>query len=178
MTDDKLSDQERDQFVFEVAGSPPAEFNRMIADATAANTATCAALGVDMHRDIPDAEAAPLMDRVRDALLLAAYSYTAIRHGGKGEHSLAFITRARQVAKWCTRPLPEPTPLSMLEAKAREIARMVAQRLFHGEEFLLLVMDGGKGGHVTWMSSIEREGAIKLLRETADQMAELQAGLS
>jgi hypothetical protein len=120
---------------------------------------------VPENAEIPDGEVPTVLSRMQDALLLAAYQFTWTRHEGKGDHPLAFVQRAKQIVAWCQRPIPEQTPLKLLEGKARELARIIGRRLFHGDEFVLVLANQGEGGHMTWISSMPRATTHELLTE-------------
>jgi len=59
-----------------------------------------------------------------------------------------------------------------LEARARNIGSTLKQTLPKNVAFFLLLSNWGEGGMKTYVSSMEREGAIKLLREMADNLEE------
>jgi hypothetical protein len=167
-----------DEYASEVAGVPPPDFNEVIERSRKLNALAWQAFEIDPSKDMPETEATNVFGKLRDAMLLAAYGYSQSRHEGKGESPLAFVQRAKQVIQWCKRPIPEMTPLSVLEFKARELARLIAERLFVGEGFVLVLYNEQTGGHMTFISSGERASTIKLLTELAGKMGEMQRGLS
>jgi hypothetical protein len=159
---DTVLPDDLDEYASAVVGLPPRHFNELIEHARKLMQMATAVL-----YDKPESEeiSHEKNERVRDILLLAAYAISQGLYGDKGESPLAFVTRAKQVVKWCTRPLAVAGPLGELENKAQEIARQVARRLFRNEGFLLLIFDEGPG-HVTWVSSAPRRHWIELA-ETA-----------
>lgn len=60
--------------------------------------------------------------------------------------------------------------LSKLEAKAREIGKLISRAIDDAvgpgkAGFALFMFDYGEGGNMTWLSSARREDAIKAMRE-------------
>lgn len=164
-----------DEYAGEVIGCPPENFPDIVEAAqrvyVAANKEVFGEEPVEFHGE----EAARAMDRMRDVHLAAAYSYSHMRNDGNGEIGHAFVTRAKQVAQWMKRPInPKPSPLEMLEFKAREIARQISRRLFKGEGFCLIIFDEAAGGFATWLSSGTRVTTIKMLDELLAHMKEDQ----
>lgn len=56
-------------------------------------------------------------------------------------------------------------PLETAEVVARSIGRLIADACPPGWGFVLTLGTYGEGGCVTYLSNIEREDAIKMLRE-------------
>lgn len=61
-------------------------------------------------------------------------------------------------------------PLETAEVVARKIGTSIGSVLPPGWCFTLILASIGEGGYTTWISSIEREDTIRLLREVADKM--------
>jgi len=60
--------------------------------------------------------------------------------------------------------------LEEAEIKCRDIARKIKAEMPKDWGFLLILTSHGENGHSTYLSSVERSCAIKLLRETADSI--------
>jgi hypothetical protein len=61
-------------------------------------------------------------------------------------------------------------PLETAEVVARKIGESIGSVLPPGWCFALILASIGEGGYTTWISSIKREGTIRLLREMADKL--------
>ena len=57
----------------------------------------------------------------------------------------------------------------VLEQQCRDIASVIAQACPAGVGFLLFIADHGTSGHMAYVSSVERESAIKLVQEWLDR---------
>jgi hypothetical protein len=170
---------ELDEYAGHVTGMPPADFNELLAQTMKLQKLATDVVDPDGCANHSPEERVRIADRARDMLLLAAFAYTQMREDGKSQHPMAFIQRCKQVARWCERPIREMTPLSVLENKARELARQIAMRLFRGEGFVLLLFnEGTTDGHVTWISSAARRDTLALIKELTSKIDEDQGSLS
>lgn len=61
-------------------------------------------------------------------------------------------------------------PLESAENKARDIARTLKAACPPGWGFVLVLASYGEDGFSTYMSSVERQDAVKLMREMADRI--------
>lgn len=61
-------------------------------------------------------------------------------------------------------------PLETAEIKAREVGRLIKSAMPEGWGFCLVLSSYGDGGFCTYVSSVEREGAVKMLRELLDKI--------
>lgn len=166
-TEPHVSDM--DEYVAAAAGTPPHDF-KVIAEAAGALLKMAQeSLGMILQTD-PDR----IPQRLQDALLVGAYAMTADAHGGNGANRLAFVQRARQVVQWCDLEAREreQTPLEELESRAREIARVVAQRLYRNEEFVVLLANAGEDGYVTWTSSMAHSTTVEVIEELIAKVKE------
>ena len=166
-----------DQFAGQITGMPPENFNELLELARKVPEQLKNLLGFPATEPADD-ELARLVERARDVLLLGAHLCCQSASGNFQQNALAFVQRAKQVAQWCKRPIEEMTPLSILEHKGRELARLVAERLFTGEGFVLLIFNEGKGGHTHWISSAPRNDTLKMLAELVEKIGEDQGNLS
>lgn len=168
-----------DEYAIAVAGGPPPQFESLMDDAKRLihPWAQRVILGLPDEPDPPltDDQKERALDRLRDTFLCAAYAYSHMRNRGKGEIGLSFVQRAKQVADWCRRPMRELSELVLLENKTRELARMVAARLFPGEGFTLLIFQEGPHGQLTWISSAENKTTIDVLADAVKQLRAAEA---
>ena len=67
--------------------------------------------------------------------------------------------------------MPRAT-LEEAEIKCRDIARKIKSEMPKHWGFLLILTSHGEKGFSTYLSSVERECAVSLLRETADSIEE------
>ena len=58
--------------------------------------------------------------------------------------------------------------LEEAEIKCRNMARKLKEMLPNGWGFTIILYSYGDGGFTTYLSTGDREGCIKMLRETAD----------
>jgi len=168
-----------DEYSRAVMGEAPHDFPDLVQFAVDVLPVAAEVCGIDERAERPPDELARDRRRLSDMLLLAAWSLRA--QGGDGEHPIAFVQRAKQVIAWC-QPKKDRPPMLLehLEAKGREIARIIGERLTRAEEFVLLIKTegGGMDGHMTWLTSVERNTTIKLLDETLTLLREDQKGRS
>lgn len=68
-------------------------------------------------------------------------------------------------------------PLESAEVVAGDIARVIKGAVPPGWEFFLLLASIGEHGRMTYMSSIERDDAVKLLREIASKLDSKEPGV-
>lgn len=61
-------------------------------------------------------------------------------------------------------------PLENAEVVARDIGRLIKGACPPGWGFALILASYGQDGFMTYLASMRREDAIKLLRETADKI--------
>lgn len=156
-----------DEYAGALLGGPPPGFNELLDLMRKLHPLVVEATGFSLDEEVTDVG----RDRMRDAALLLAYSFSAMRNEGHGEHSLSFVQRAKQVVQWCKRPINlNVTPLEMLENKARELARLISARLFPEDGFTLLLYNNA-GGHMTWISSAGRNDTIEIIRNMVEGMA-------
>lgn len=59
------------------------------------------------------------------------------------------------------------TPLEVAEVHARRVGRVLKDGMPPGWGYVLALASLGEGGHLTYLSSLERPGAVNLLRELA-----------
>lgn len=153
---------------------PPANFERLIEDARKVASVAGTACGIPGWEDDADKEqTAEELMHVRDVLMLAAWALTEASNEGHGANPVSYVQRAKQVIDWCKPKLEGLTDLAELEAKGREIARVVGQMVYRNEGFVLTIFDrgvGGKGGHSTWISSEDRPTSVALLAELVQAM--------
>lgn len=147
-----------------ISGVPPADFNERVQEMSALMRLAYGVVGIDPEKEIGELAANPKFRRLRDLFLMGAWAYSQSQHDGRGEHTLAFIQRAKLIARWCARPLRDrQTARELLESQAAELARVIAERMFRGDEFLLVISNSGAGGFTTWISSMERNSSIAVL---------------
>lgn len=68
-------------------------------------------------------------------------------------------------------------PLESAENSAREIARTIKEACPPGWGFVLVLASYGEGGLSTYLSSVQRADAMKLLREMADRIESQEKSL-
>jgi hypothetical protein len=153
-------------------GHPPIDFNDRIDVAGKLGKLALEVLGYDLSEDVPREVWDERMQKGADALLFAALMSLGSMHNKRGPNDTTFVSRARQIAKWCVRPIPEITPLGVLENKLLELSHRVASGLLRGDEFILLLMNKGDPndryapmGHTTWASSCSRASAREVMRD-------------
>lgn len=112
---------------------------------------------------------------IRDLLMLAAWAVSESSNEGQGHNPIAFVQRAKQVIDWGEDRREGVTLLDHLEAKGRELARLLGERLAPHEGFVLTIFDQAAKGHSTWLTSLARRDAIKVLGDTLAGMKEDQA---
>lgn len=61
-------------------------------------------------------------------------------------------------------------PLESAEVVARDIGRTIKEACPPGWGFALILASYGEDGFMTYLASMQRQDAIKLLRETADKI--------
>lgn len=171
-----------DSYASAVVGAQPENFRELIGFAQELLPVASEACGVDEKDKTRTEDEARLdMRKVRDTLLLSAWCLTEMANKGNGENPIAFVQRAKQVIGWCQPKTSANTVLDHLENKARELARLIGERLFRHEGFILTIFDQGteqNKGHSTWISSIDRKQAISVLAELVEHMRQDQASLS
>jgi hypothetical protein len=72
-------------------------------------------------------------------------------------------------------PVPDhaPLPLELLEEKARDIGRLIGTGMPAGAGFLVVLFDYAPNGHMTYVTSAQRPGAVAMLKEL---LGKLQGG--
>jgi hypothetical protein len=65
---------------------------------------------------------------------------------------------------------PDRATLEQAEVKAWKIGRLIGGQMPKGWGFTLILSSYGEKGFLTYISNIQRDGMIKTLRETADQL--------
>lgn len=160
----------REDWIRAKLGAPPANFQELLKLGLEIMPLVQEACGVPPDSTPSSSETTTaeqrLLDlqKVRDVLMLSAWALTETANDGDGENPVAFVQRAKQVIDWC-KPIREGlTLLEKLEAKGREIARVVAQRLARHENAVLFIMDTHTDGSVTWFSTIPRNDALRILQ--------------
>lgn len=67
--------------------------------------------------------------------------------------------------------IKEPPPeLLAMEAKGRDIARLLAGVLPPGIGFTLMLYDFGEGGFTTYLSNARRDDMVRMLKETLGKL--------
>jgi hypothetical protein len=165
----------RESFVRELTGDVPEGFPVMLQQALAATRAMHDACGYS--EDDVNGDDNKRM-HVRDVLLIAAWALTDSANAGHGQNPLGFVQRAKQVIDWCKPGLVGLTALEALEARGRELARMLAQRVWRTEGFFVVLFDHAAGGHFTWLSSTDRRTMIELLGRAFQALKEDQGARS
>lgn len=161
----------REAFVREVAGDRPEGFENLVRQATEIARKACEACGYEWD----DQDNAHKM-HVRDALLLAAWAITDSANKGNGQNPVAFVQAAKQAIDWCKPQLEGRTELEIMEARNRELARLLAERVWRNEGFLVVLFDQGPpGGQLNWITSIDRRQTISILSEALQGIREDQA---
>lgn len=168
-----------------LAGQPPENFAQLVETARDLQPLLHEACGVpvDQDPDQPDDARRLELQKVRDVLLLSAWAITETCNAGDGENPTALVQRLKQVIGWCRPQTSEFTVLALLEHKARELARLIGERLARHEGFILTIFDHGKEdpllkGHSTWITNLDRNTAIQVLSELVEHVREDQAGRS
>lgn len=165
-----------DRYARAVVGLPPHNFAELIQFAKDLLPVAKEACGVDdAEEGRTPAQLGADRQKVRDTMLLAAWVLTETANDGEGENPAAFIQRARQVIDWCAPKTQEVTRLDLMENKSRELGRLLGTRLARHEGFVLTIFDQGKGGHSSWISSVDRVQAIELLGGTLEAIKADQA---
>lgn len=168
-----------DQYARALVGEPPADFKELLGCCLELNPVVAEICGVDEKEERTAEQKRADNNRMRDTLLLAAWAITETCNEGEGENPLAFVQRAKQVIGWCQPKTQELTVLAVLENKAREIARLIGQRLARHEGFILTMFDHGidedRKGSSSWISSVDRRQAIAMLGETLEAIKADQA---
>lgn len=162
-----------DSYARAVVGAQPENFRDLIGfvqDLLPVANEVCGVDPKDQSRSFDEQRADT--QRVRDTLLLAAWSLTEMANEGQGENPTAFVQRAKQVIGWCKPQTQGLSVLEHMENKAREIARLIGQRLYRHEGFVLIVFDQSspedtkaRKGSMTWLTSIARNTTIELVGE-------------
>lgn len=158
------------------AGHPPANFGKLCADALQLHL--LASRVMSPPGESHEAES----DRLRDCFLIAAYSFAATRHkqkdGERDANPHALLERARQIVAWCRRLPPATTLLEVLENQAREVARVVAEQLFVGQGFLVVIFDEETNGGMSWSCSLPTTKILPLVERFAAVVRDSQADQS
>ena len=158
------------------SGETPWNFGKLCADALQLNMLASREMRIEGETH----EA--MSDRLRDCFLIVAYTFAATRHKEEGNerdaNAHALVERARQIAAWCRRAPPATTLVEVLENQAREVARVVAEKLFVGQGFLVVVFDEDKDGGMSWSSSLPATRAIGIAERFATILREGQADKS
>lgn len=99
-----------------------------------------------------------------DALTLLLAAWTKLKTG-RDPHPLEFVTLARAVVAWApVRELPQ-TELSVLEARGRHLAHLVAANISPSDQFVLLLCNTGESGQMTHIGSMDRATCIEVVGE-------------
>ena len=175
-----MNERDMNDYTASVVGGPPENFNELMRLGEQIHRIAMETLGVP--NEIPDEDVERHLANLRDATLLASFAYTWKKTGRiEDQHPVAWITRAKQIVQWCKRPFATPTPLNILEHKAREMGRVIAERMFNNESAVLVLsnVDIGTGPkHSTFISTADRDTTIALLDELVQKMKSGQRGLA
>jgi hypothetical protein len=139
-------------FAGTIAGLPPEDMHERVGRAQALCEAA-AKLGIEEGEE--------------DIFLIAAMAH----YQSNNKNPIAFHQRAKQIARWLNGPKAsieesEPRSRAMLERKVGELARLIAQRLFSWEGFVLLIFhDSAAPGFIAHASSTVRRSTIELLKQ-------------
>ena len=72
--------------------------------------------------------------------------------------------------------MTERAPLESAEVTARKIGERLAEKMPPGWGFTLVLASYGEGGFCTYISSVQREGAVKMLHELLDKIERNEQG--
>ena len=162
-------DKELDEYANLLAGGRPSNFQEISDLALKLNEYVFTLLGIENDKNIFTEGHEKTLDKLRDAFLMAAYSYSALRNQGNGELDSGFIQRAKQVTDWMETN-PSDTPLVILHRQARELARIISSRLFGNTGFVLVIFNMEATGNTTYITNIDRKSTIDLLTELVLRM--------